>query len=182
MFPDWGNCVKITPSTPLPGVSIVATALRSSWLYCAGWWSALGVVGPYWSQLQEATMICACVCWIRFGREVGQFEAFTNPKPSMVRVATVASPVALRAAVMPYEASCITESPRPMTRSGSAAVGAVVRWIGTWLANPAAPGPLWPLCEGGAAGGAGGAPPGGSATAGNVGTTMIAAVATPATG
>ena len=62
-------------------------------------------------------MICAWVWWMRLGMEVGQLVDVVSPKPSMVRVATVASPVAVRAAVIPYEASCITESPRIMTRA-----------------------------------------------------------------
>ena len=59
---------------------------------------------------------------------------WTSPNPSMVLVATVASPVASSAAVMPYDASCMTESPRIMTRSGSVADGAGVRWMGIWPA------------------------------------------------
>ena len=101
MAPDWGNPVKMTPSTPLPGLSMVATARRSSLVYCAGWCSALGVGGPYWSQLHEATMSWARVWRIRVGIDVGQLDAFTNPNPSIVLVATVASPVDCSAAVMP---------------------------------------------------------------------------------
>src|SRR6202034_1566962 len=48
-FPDCGNSVKMTPSTPFPGVSMVETARRSRAVYCTGSCSALGVVGPYWS-------------------------------------------------------------------------------------------------------------------------------------
>ena len=91
----------MTPSTPLPGVSMVDTARRSSLVYCTGWCSAFGVVGPYWSQLQEATMSCARVWRMRLGMEVGQSVAVVRPNPSMVLVATVASPVAWSDAVMP---------------------------------------------------------------------------------
>ena len=101
MAPDWGNSVKITPSTPFPGASMVATALRRSLVYRTGWCSALGVVGPYWSQLHEATMSWALVWRMRLGIDVGQFVAVVSPNPSMVRVATVATPVACSAAVMP---------------------------------------------------------------------------------
>ena len=80
---------------------MVATARRSSLVYCTGWCSALGVVGPYWSQLHEATMSWARVWRMRLGIEVGQLVAVVSPNPSMVRVATVASPVACSAAVMP---------------------------------------------------------------------------------
>ena len=59
------------------------------------------MVGPYWSQLQLATTTWARVWRMRFGNEVGQSDAVVRPKPSMVRVATVASPVASSAAVMP---------------------------------------------------------------------------------
>jgi hypothetical protein len=38
---------------------------------------------------------------MRLGTEVGQLVAVVSPKPSMVRVATVASPVACSDAVMP---------------------------------------------------------------------------------
>ena len=48
--PEPGNSVKMTPSTPLPGSSMVWRA-RERAVYWAGWCSALGVVGPYWSQL-----------------------------------------------------------------------------------------------------------------------------------
>ena len=91
----------MTPSTPSPGASMVATARFSRAVYCVGWCSALGVVGPYWSQLHDATISCALVWRIRFGMEVGQSVAVVRPKPSMVRVATVASPVACSAAVIP---------------------------------------------------------------------------------
>ncbi len=103
----------------------------------------------------------------------------TKPKPSMVLVATVASPVAPKAAVIPYDASCITESPSSMTRSGLAAVGAVVSLIGSWPWYPPAPGTVWPVfalrCE---------VPTtlDGSAIAGNVATTTMTAVAMPAAG
>ena len=63
-------------------------------MYCTGWCSALGVVGPYWSQLHEATMSWARVWRMRLGMEVGQLVAVVSPNPSMVRVSTVASPVA----------------------------------------------------------------------------------------
>ncbi len=59
------------------------------------------MVGPYWSQLHEATISWAPVWRMRFGIDVGQFVAVVSPNPSMVRVATVASPVACSAAVMP---------------------------------------------------------------------------------
>ena len=70
-------------------------------MYCTGWCSALGVVGPYWSQLHVATMSWAPVWRMRLGIDVGQFDAFSSPNPSMVRVYTLTSPVACRAAVMP---------------------------------------------------------------------------------
>ncbi len=70
-------------------------------MYCAGWCRALGVVGPYWSQLHEATTSWAAVWLMRVGMDVGQLVAVVRPNPSMVRVATVASPVACSAAVMP---------------------------------------------------------------------------------
>ena len=81
---------------------------------------------------------------IRSGNEVRQLVAVMRPKPGMVRVATVASPVASSAAVIPKDASCMTESPRTMTRSGSAGDGATARWIGTCPANPPAPGTAVP--------------------------------------
>ncbi len=61
---------------------------------------------------------CACVSWMMVGSEVGQLVAVVSPNPSMVLVATVASPVAWRAAVRAKDASCMTESPRSVTRSG----------------------------------------------------------------
>ena len=78
--PDCGNSVKTTPSTPLPGASMVATAWRSSFVYWAGWCSALGVVGPYWSQLHEATMSWARVWRMRLGSDVGQLVATVEPE------------------------------------------------------------------------------------------------------
>src|SRR5271155_17734 len=61
MLPDCGNSVKMTPSTPLPGVNMVETARRRRAVYCTGSCRALGVVGPSWSQLHEATMSWAPV-------------------------------------------------------------------------------------------------------------------------
>ena len=53
------------------------------------------------SQLHEATTIWARVWRMRIGIDVGQLVAVVSPKPSIVRVSTVASPVAPRAAVIP---------------------------------------------------------------------------------
>src|SRR5215472_12641618 len=77
--PDFGKAVKMTPCTPSPGASMVATARSSSRAYCAGWCSAFGVVGPYWSQLHEATITCARVWRMSSGNEVGQPDAVTRP-------------------------------------------------------------------------------------------------------
>src|SRR6202050_734778 len=109
MMPDSGNWVKIRPSTPSPGVSTVETKLRSNLVYCSGWCSALGFVGPYSSQLHDAMTSCAPVSRMRLGIEVGQLLELTSPKPSIVLVWTVTSPVACSAAVIPYDASCMTE-------------------------------------------------------------------------
>ena len=84
MFPDSGNWVKITPSTPLPGASMVLTALCSNLVYCAGSCRALGVVGPYWSQLHDATMTCGLTCPISVGNDERQFVAVVSPKPGIV--------------------------------------------------------------------------------------------------
>ena len=84
----------MTPSTPLPGASMVETARSRRAVYCSGWCRAFGVVGPYWSQLHEATMSCAPVWRMRLGMDVGQLVAVVSPKPSMVLGGTVASPVA----------------------------------------------------------------------------------------
>ena len=73
--------MKITPSTPLPGASMVATALWSSRVYSTGWCRALGVVGPYSSQLQVATMSWAWVWWMRLGRTCGQSGRRRQPEP-----------------------------------------------------------------------------------------------------
>ena len=70
------------------------------------------------SQLQLAMMSWGCSSAMIRGIEVGQLVAVVRPNPSIVLVCTVASPVADRAAVMPKEASCMTESPRITTRSG----------------------------------------------------------------
>src|SRR6516162_1829516 len=79
MTADWGKAVKTMPCTPLPGASMVATARSSSAVYFAGWCSAFGVVGPYWSQLHDATISWARVWRMRFGSDVGQFDALTRP-------------------------------------------------------------------------------------------------------
>ena len=80
---------------------MVDTARRSNAVYCTGWCRAFGFVGPYWSQLHEATMSCARVCCMRLGMDVGQLVAVVSPNPSMVWVDTVASPVASSDAAMP---------------------------------------------------------------------------------
>src|ERR1700735_1230396 len=113
---------------------MVDTPRLSNAVYCTGWCSAFGFVGPYWSQLHEATMSGARVCCMRLGMEVGQLVAVVSPNPPMVWVDRVASPVAWSDAVVPQQASCMTESPRIMTRSGLAGDGAGVSSMGSWPA------------------------------------------------
>ncbi len=74
----------------------------------------------------------------------------------------------------------MTESPRIMTRSGSAGDGAGASRIGSWPAYPPAPGTPWPepdeaRCDVRTT-------LAGSATAGMVATTITTAVTTPASG
>ena len=172
--------MKITPSTPFPGASIVATARRRNAVYWPGWCRALGLVGPSWSQLHDATISWAPVWRIRSGIAVGQFAAVTSPKPSMVLGATTASPVACSAAEMPKDASYMTESPSTSTRQRVSRCGRrgqvdrqlalVVTRAGhrrgrATLARCVVPTTL-----------------DGSATAGTVATTMATAVAHPASG
>src|ERR1700722_3218161 len=51
--PVGGNCVKMTPATPSPGVTISATAFRSVTRYSAG-----RTMAGTSSQLQVATITC----------------------------------------------------------------------------------------------------------------------------
>ncbi len=87
-----------------------------------------------------ATMTCGRFCRMMIGSDVGQLVAVVSPKPSMVLVCTVASPVAWRAAVMANDASCMTESPRIVTRKGR--LGVITVPLGNeisfcWLYPPA---------------------------------------------
>ena len=50
-------------------------------MYWTGWCSALGVVGPNWSQLHEPTMIWAWVWLTRFGDDRRPVEGRRQPEP-----------------------------------------------------------------------------------------------------